>query len=75
MPWSCSVLLSFVPEPLEELLSLLMNTPEMDPEKPANSQLHFPLTADICLDKNLRQKSDWDKELKSLCNELFLTTG
>lgn len=62
----------FVPEPLEELLSLPTNTPEMDPEKPANSQLHFPLTADNCLDKNLSQKSDWDKELKPLCDELFL---
>ena len=72
MPQSCSVLSPFVPEPLEELLSLLMNAPETDPEKPATSQLHFPLTEDNCLDKNLSQKSDWGKELKPLCDELFL---
>ena len=61
-----------VPETLEELLSLLKNTPEMDPEKPTNSQLHFPLTAGNCLGKKRSQKLDWGKELKHLCDELSL---
>lgn len=73
MPRSFSVLSSpFVPEPLEELFSLLMSIPEADPEKSSRSHLHFPITARNCLDKNPSQKSDWGKELKLLCDELLL---
>lgn len=36
----------------EKLLSLMMKTPQPDPEKPASSQLPLPLTADYCLDKH-----------------------
>lgn len=36
----------------EQVLSLMMKIPQPDPEKAANSQLPFPLTADYCLEKH-----------------------
>lgn len=55
----------------EELLSLLMKTPQPDPEKPANSQLPFPRCRKLSR-QAWSHKSDWGKEEKTLCHELFL---